>query len=132
MSNGNDVRIIDLRKHIGLDPVTDEDLALDNVQIDQCKEVKIVDFQEQKVPQYYFKIKQHENILQFGLDVPEIKNFEEKEKSFMDRTSSRIDEFGIEDPATTFQIEMVVETRDNVAYWCTLSFESIQWERINL
>ena len=75
MSNGNDVKIIDLRKHIGLETVTDEDLALDNVQIDQCKEVKIVDFQEQKVPQYNFKIKQHENILQFGLDVPEIKIF---------------------------------------------------------
>ena len=46
----------------------------------------------------------------------------------MDRTSSRIDDFALIDPATTFQIEMVVETRDNVAYWCTLSFESIKWE----
>ena len=26
---------------------------------------------------------------------------------------------------------MVVETEDNVAYWCTLSFNSLQWDTAN-
>ena len=34
MSNGNDVKVIDLRNHINSDPVTDEELLMEKIHID--------------------------------------------------------------------------------------------------
>ena len=34
MSNGNDVKVIDLRIHINSDPVTDEELLMEKIHID--------------------------------------------------------------------------------------------------